>query len=192
MRPFRLRTRSPLQEVGAGGYQEFSAGTIPVRSVGAFIDDQPLVLVEHERGFQLAFDKHLDAVRKGGAPFRDVDYLATWTGMTRGPAGPPLVRLELAIDGLRPRVRLLFKGGILPPLWLLADGVDFGLVLERTRKPAHMAFTPTWVLGPTPLPDDLRRILRQLEIPAPLAGLESRGWRRRVRRRAGVRRAAAA
>lgn len=180
MRPFRLRRRSPLRAVGADNYQEFVAGAIPVRNVGLITGREPLILVEHQRGFQLAFDKHLDELRAGMAPVEDVDYRATWTGIGGGPAGPPLVRLELQIDGLRPRVRLLFKGGTLQPLWMLAAGADFGLLLERTRKPADAAFVPTWVLGPTPLPDELHRILRRLQIPTPLALLQDLGRGQRV------------
>lgn len=95
------------------------------------------MLVEHQRGFQLAFERHLDRVRKGEAPWRDVDYLAPWLGMTAGPAGQPLVRLDLAIDGLRPRVRLLFKQRAISVLLPLVDGAQFGLLAARTDSAAQ-------------------------------------------------------
>lgn len=192
MKRLRLPRRFPVEEVGAAGYQEFAAGAIPIRHALTLTGSEPLVLVEHRRGFQLAFDRHLDTVRKGIAPCRDVDYLATWSGMTSGPARPPLVRLDLAIDGLRPRVRLLFKGGTLPPLWLLADDADFGLLLAKTRRTAHAALTPTWVLGPTPVPDDLRRILRWVGAPRPPELSKTRAGRQRIPGRGRRRRAAAA
>lgn len=51
-----------------------------------------------------------------------VDYVATWTGMTGGATRPTVIRLELKIDGLRARPRLLFTGHAMEPLWLFADG----------------------------------------------------------------------
>ena len=191
MRAFPLHTPKPLQGVGADGYQEFTAGVIPVKQAVTIAGYEPLVVVEHQRGFQLAFDRHLDALRDGAAPFKDVDYLATWLGMTGGPAGPPLIRLELAIDGLRPRVRLLFKHTSLPPLWFLAERAQLGLLLARTRKPVHALLTPAWLLGPTPVPRDLRRILRSVGVPQP-PRLAKHSRRERRRRRDGRRGAAAA
>jgi hypothetical protein len=173
MRSLTLPRRRRLQALGPDGYQEFTAGTIPVTHVLTSIDGQPLVLIEHERGFQRAFDRHLDAVRREASPCVEVDYKATWAGVTDGPAGPPLVRLELEIAGLRPRVRLLFRGGELPALWFLVHGADLGLLLEPMREPEHAAFAPAWILGPTPLPGELRRILRDLETPAPIMLLKS-------------------
>ena len=158
--------RLPLQPVGADGYQEFTAGAIPIKHALA-VPGEPLLLVEHQRGYQLGFDRHLDEVRKRLAPVREVDYRATWAGMTGGPAGPPLVRLDLAIDGLHPRVRLLFKDHLAEALWLLADGAQFGLLLARSSGPVGAAFTPAWVLGPTPVRRDLRRILRLVDVARP-------------------------
>jgi hypothetical protein len=74
--PFHRRRRSPLQCVGADGYQEFAAGAIPVKRVYTSIDGDPDVVVEHRRGIQLAFDRHLDSVRSGDAAFLGVDYKA--------------------------------------------------------------------------------------------------------------------
>ena len=62
MRPSSLRRPPTLAGRAAqAGYQEFTAGTIPVRGVMAD-EEGALVLVEHERGFMRAFDEHLSAV----------------------------------------------------------------------------------------------------------------------------------
>ena len=121
MRLSSLRRQPTLVDVGPAGYQEFTAGTIPVRGVLAD-EEGALVLVEHERGFMRAFDEHLSAVRTGGAPLENVDYTVTWTAITGWEPWPPVVRLELKIDGLNARPRLLFRGETMLPLWLLADG----------------------------------------------------------------------
>jgi hypothetical protein len=63
------------------GYQEFTAGTIPVRGVLAD-EEGALVLVEHERGFMRAFDEHLSAVSAGTRRSR------TSTTPSRGPRSP--------------------------------------------------------------------------------------------------------
>ena len=119
----RQRSWSWVQD----GYQEFTAGTIPVR--GVLSDEEgTLVLVEHQCGFMRAFDEHLDAIRKRGAfPLENVDYTVTWTAMTGWEPWPTVIRLELQIDGLRARPRLLFHDGeTMSPLWLLADGACSG------------------------------------------------------------------
>jgi hypothetical protein len=109
--------------------------------------------------------------------------------MTGGPGGPPLVRLDLAVDGLRSRVRLLFRQPTLPSLWLLVDGAQLGLLARPIHSAAQAALTPAWVLGPTPTRRDLKRILRRLGAPKP-PWLE---LSRRARRRTlGPRRARAA
>jgi hypothetical protein len=108
MRLPSLRTwRMPLV-VGEEAYQEFTVGTIPVRRVMTH-DPDSLVLVEHDRGFMPVFDEHLAAVRRREAPIENVDYVATWTGMTGDAARPAVIRLELKIDGLRARPRLLSR-----------------------------------------------------------------------------------
>lgn len=71
-----------------------------------------------------------------------------------------MIRLELRIDGLRGRPRLLFEGIAMTPLWMLADGAMLGLVLDRNGfSPPPLA--GVWVLGPTPVPDGLGRVLTQ-------------------------------
>jgi hypothetical protein len=137
------------------------------------------VLIEHQRCFQLAFDRHLDRLRKGEPPVV-ADYLATWLGMTGGPAGPPLARLDLAVEGLRSRVRLLFKQRTLPALWLLVDGAQLGLLARPVHSAAQAALTPAWVLRPTPTPRDLKRILRRVGAPTPPSLELSRRARRRM------------
>jgi hypothetical protein len=90
MRSLTFPRRRRLQALGPDGYQEFTAGTVPVTHVLTSIDGQPLVLIEHERGFQLAFDRHLDGVRGEASPCVEVNYKATWAGVTDGPTGPAL------------------------------------------------------------------------------------------------------
>lgn len=174
MSPLRLHRHFPVQPLGADGYQEFCAGTIQVKRVLTLEGRSPIVAVEHQRGFQRAFDKHLDGVLARAVRHWGVAYRVIWLGVTGGPAGPSLVRLELVIDGLRPRVRLLFKPGTLPPLWFLAGGAHFALLLKAPKKSADAPFTPSWVLGRTPARRGLRRILRFLEIPTPDRALPAR------------------
>ncbi len=155
----------PVHRTEQSGYQEFQAGAIPVRRTLALALNEPLVLIEHQRGYQLAFDRHLDAMRRGHLPSKDVEYLATWMGITEGPAGPPLVRLELEIDGLRARVRLLFAHRWLAPLWLLADGAQLGLIPASAKTAADAVFAPAWLLGRTPEPRDLSRFFSAARRP---------------------------
>ncbi len=163
-----LSTRTvPVQSTEQSGYQEFRAGAIPVSRTLALVLNEPLVLIEHQRGYQLAFDRHLDAMRRGHLPSEDVEYLARWMGITEGPAGPPLVRLDLEIDGLRARVRLLFAQRWLAPLWLLADGAQLGLIAASAKTAADAVFKPAWLLGRTPEPRDLRQILQRCQAPNP-------------------------
>lgn len=152
--------------VGEDCYQEFTAGTIPVRRV---VTDGIgwLVIVEHERGFLPAFDEHLAAVRRREAPVENVDYRVTWTGMTGDQLRPNVIRLELKIKGLRVRPRLLFKVNAMAPLWLLVDGAMLGLVLDPEGHEVTPPLTGIWVLGPTPVPHGLRRVLTQAGVPRP-------------------------
>jgi hypothetical protein len=180
MRAFRFAGAPWYELVGEGGRQEFVAGAIPLRAVIA-LQDAPLVLVQHRRGFHRAFDDHLDAVRGQAAPAKRIDYQVTWLGMTGGEGWPPLVRLELQLAGLRARPRFLFEPGTYEPLWLLASGEYFGLVLDQTSDWLVSGPGPdAWVLGRTPVARQLGRILDELGIPAP-AGLlrDRRGLRRR-------------
>ena len=190
MRPSSLRRPPTLVDVGPAGYQEFTAGTIPVRGVLAD-EEGTLVLVEHERGFMRAFDEHLSAVRTGDAPLESVDYTVTWTAITGWEPWPPVVRLELKIDGLNARPRLLFRGETMLPLWLLADGAFFGLILHPRTKGWVSASSCMWILGPTPAARGLARILGDLGVPRPIMpaapghqpGRRARTGRSRRRRR---------
>jgi hypothetical protein len=172
MRLPSLRTWPFPLVVGEGAYQEFTAGTIPVRRV---MTDDPdsLVLIEHERGFMPVFDEHLDAVHRGEAPMESVDYVATWTGMTGDAARPTVIPLELKIDGLRARPRLLFTGHAMEPLWLFADGAWLGLVLHPSGDGPSSSLVGIWVLGPTPRPrrppsnPDAGRVPRPATLPRP-------------------------
>jgi len=186
MRLPSLRTWPFPLVVGEDAYQEFTAGTIPVRRV---MTDDPdsLVLVEHERGFMPVFDEHLDAVRRGEAATENVDYVATWTGMTGDATRPTVIRLELKIDGLRARPRLLFTGHAMEPLWLLADGAWLGLVLHPSGDGPSSSLVGIWVLGPTPARGGLRRILTQAGVPRPATLPRPPSRRRRSSPRAGVR-----
>ena len=181
MKGFRSAGAPWYQQVGEGGRQEFVAGAIPLRAVVA-LEDAPLVLIQHRRGFVRAFDEHLDAVREQAVPAERIDYQVTWLGMTGGEGWPPLVRLELRLDGLRARPRLLFEPGTHEPLWLLASGEQFGLVLDQTIGWLHRGASPrVWVLRRTPVARQLARVLNELGIPAPTGLLRDRhGLRRRI------------
>ena len=172
--------------VGEEAYQEFTAGTIPVRRVMAE-DPASLVLVEHQRGFMPVFGEHLGAVRRSEAPVENVDYVATWTGMTGDATRPTVIRLELKIDGLRARPRLLFTGHAMTPLWLLADGAWLGLVLHPSGDGPSSSLVGIWVLGPTPARGGLRRVLTQAGVPRPATLPRPPSRRRRSSPRAGKR-----
>jgi hypothetical protein len=187
MRLPSLRTWPFPVVVGEEAYQEFTAGTIPVRRVMAE-DPASLVLVEHERGFMPVFDVHLGAVRRAEAATENVDYVATWTGMTGDETRPTVIRLELKIDGLRARPRLLFTGHAMTPLWLFADGAWLGLVLHPSGDGPLSSLVGIWVLGPTPARGGLRRVLTQAGVPRPATLPRPPSRRRRSSPRAGVRR----
>jgi hypothetical protein len=180
-----LRTWQFPLVVGEDAYQEFTAGTIPVRRVMTE-DPESLVLVEHVRGFMPVFDEHLEAVRRGEAPMEDVDYVATWTGMTGGATRPTVIRLELKSTACG-RPRLLFTGHAMTPLWLFADGAWLGLVLHPGGAGPLSSLVGIWVLGPTPVPDGLRRVLTQAGVPRPATLPRSPSRRRRSSPRAGKR-----
>ena len=178
MRPSSLRRLPPLVDVGPAGYQEFTAGTIPVR--GVLTDEEgTLVLVEHQRGIMRAFDEHLSAGNAGDVPLENVDYTVTWTAITGREPWPPVVRLELKIDGLNARPRLLFGGETMLPLWLLADGAFFGLILHPRTKGWVSASSCMWILGPTPAAHGLARILGDLGVPRPVTPAAATHRRRR-------------
>ena len=178
MRPSSLRRPPTLVDVGPAGYQEFTAGTIPVRGVMAD-EEGALVLVEHERGFMRTFDEHLSAVSAGDAPLENVDYTVTWTAITGWEPWPPVVRLELRLAGLNARPRLLFRGETMLPLWLLADGAFFGLILHPRTKGWVSALSTMWILGPTPARRGLARILGELGVPRPIMPAAATHRRRR-------------
>jgi hypothetical protein len=125
-------------------------------------------------------------VRRGEAQTENVDYVATWTGMTGDVTGPTVIWVELKIDGLRARLRLLFTGHAVEP-WLFADGAWLGLVLHPSGDGPLSSLVGIWVLGPTPVPDGLRRILTQAGVPRP-AIPRPRSRRRRSSPRGGRRR----
>jgi hypothetical protein len=178
----------PLPEVvGENAYEEFTAGTLPVKRV---VTDRVrwLVIVEHERGISPAFDRHLAAVRRGEVAVENVDYLVTWTGVTGGETRPTVIRLELRIDGLSAQPRLLFEGVAMAPLWMLADGAMLGLALDRNGFSAASGPAGVWVLGPTPFRRGLGRMLTQAGVPRPATLPRPPSRRRRSSPRAGTRR----
>jgi hypothetical protein len=169
--------------VGEDAYEEFTAGTIPVKRV---VTDSVrwLVIVEHELGVLPAFDRHLAAVRRGELAVENVDYLVTWTGVTGGETRPTVIRLELRIDGLSARPRLLFEGVARAPLWMLADGAMLGLALDRYGFSAASGPAGVWVLGPTPFRRGLGRVLTQAGVPRPATLPRAPSRRRRSSPRA--------
>ena len=142
MRPLRLARTPWYQPVGEGGRQEFVAGAIPLRAVIA-LEDAPLVLVQHRRGFLRAFDEHLDAVREHVVRAERIDYQVTWLGMTDGEEWPPLVRLELRLDGLAR-----------PPAAAVRAGHARAAVAARKRGAVRAACwirrATGWSAGPVP------------------------------------------
>ena len=174
----------PLQvpvDVDPADYEQFTGGTAPVRRV--FADWQgDLVLVEHERGHLHAFDEHLRAVRRHIAEVEVVDHELTWSAITGADSWPGVVRLELSIDRLRCRPRLLFCGHTLRLLWLLADGASLGLLLDPIKQPGDLARARAWIFGPEPIADGLAQVLHELGVPRPASPGRRRAWQRRFRR----------
>jgi hypothetical protein len=87
--------------------------------------------------------------------------------MTGGETRPTVIRLELRIAGLRARLRLLFEGDAMPPLWRLTEGALLGLVVDPADRRPGSPLTGVWILGPTPVPAGLRRVLTQAGVPRP-------------------------
>jgi hypothetical protein len=187
MRLPSLRTWPLPEVVGEDAYEEVTAGTIRVQRV---VTDGVgwLVIVEHERGILPAFDRHLAAVRRGEVAVENIDYLVTWTGVTGGETRPTVILLELRIDGLSARPRLLFEGVAIAPLWMLADGAMLGLALDRNGFSAASGPAGVWVLGPTPFRRGLGRVLTQARVPRPGTLPPPPSRRRRSSPRAGARR----
>jgi hypothetical protein len=121
MRLPSLRAWPPPLAAGEDTYQEFIAGTIPVKRV-VTDSNEVLVIVEHEWRILRAFDEYLDAVGQREGPPEVVDYSVTWTGMTGGETRPTVIRLELRTVGLRARPRLLFHDVAMTPLWMSPRG----------------------------------------------------------------------
>ena len=167
MRLPSLRAWPPPLAAGEDTYQEFIAGTIPVKRV-VTDSNEVLVIVEHEWGVLRAFDDYLDAIRQREGPPEVVDYSVTWTGMTGGETRPTVIRLELRIDGLRARPRLLFHDVAMTPLWMLTQGAMLGLFVDRHGLNPKSPLEDVWLLGPTPVPAGLRRVLTQAGVPRPL------------------------
>jgi hypothetical protein len=174
----RLRRRreagqeqSGLQQVlvDAGGYQEFVAGTIPLKAVlGLAASGRSSgVLIQHQRGYLAGFDEHLDRVRDGDAPAGDVDYDATWAAISGTEKRPAIVRLELRVLGLNCRPRLTFTGLDILSLWLLVDGAELQLNLDPPDAINELPFAPAWGLGAAPGADFLARLLTILDVPPP-------------------------
>ena len=184
MRLPTLRPWPPVLPAGEDTYQEFVAGTIPVTRV--VTDEEDLVIVEHEWGILRAFDEFLDAIRGRKGPLELVDYTVTWTGMTGGETKPTVIRLELRIDGLRARPRLLFEGMAMTPLWMLTRTAMLGLNVDRDGINLASPLEDLWLLGPTPVPTGLRRVLTQAGVPRPQPLPPLRSSRRRARSAKGT------
>jgi hypothetical protein len=165
MRLPSLRPWPPVLPVGEDTYQEFTAGTIPVKRV--VTGEEDLVIVEHEWGILRAFDEYLEAIRGGKDRPRLVDYTVTWAGMTGSETKPRVIRLELRVDGLRARPRLLFHGIAMTPLWMLTRRAMLGFNVDRDGVNLASPLEDLWLLGPTPVPSGLRRVLIQAGVPRP-------------------------
>jgi hypothetical protein len=167
MRLPSLRAWPPPLAAGEDTYQEFIAGTIPVKRV-VTDSNEVLVIVEHDWGIQRALDEYLDAIRQREGPPEIVDYSVTWTGLTGGETRPTVIRLELRIDGLRARPRLLFHDAAMTPLWMLTQRAMLALSVDRSGVNPASPLEGLWLLGPTPVPGGLRRVLTQAGVPRPL------------------------
>jgi hypothetical protein len=148
--------------------------------------NEVLVLAEHEWGIVRAFDEYLDAIREGERPFERTGYTVTWAGMTGGEPRETLIRLELRIDGLRARPRLLFHDIATTPLWTLTRKAILGLYVDRDGLNPESPLDDVWLIGRNPGRDDLRRVLTQMGVPRPLhpARRPSRRPLRRGKKRA--------
>lgn len=176
MRPFWRRPRAvsepPLLRQSVlddGGYQEVTAGTIPVRAVlGLAAGSKPSsVIAQHERGYLIAFDEHLDKVRDGDAPDEDVDYEATWAVVSGSDDKPAVIRLELRVKGLTCRPRLAFTGPDITPLWLLCDGAQLMINIDPPTDRQALPFALSWGLGAVPGTDALAHLLTLIDARRP-------------------------
>lgn len=185
MRLPTLRAWPPVLPAGEDTYQEFTAGTIPVTRV-ATDSNEVLVIVEHEWGILRAFDDYLDAIREREGPPELTGYTVTWAGMAGGEPRETLIRLELRIDGLRARPRLLFHDTATTPLWTLTRRAMLGLYVDRGGLNPESPLDDVWLLGRNPARADLARVLTQVGVPRPLppARRPSRRPLRRGKKRA--------
>ena len=167
MRLPTLRSWPPVLPAGEDVLQEFTAGTIPVTRV-VTESNQVVVLVEHEWGILGAFDEYLDAIRERRCEPTGAGYTITWVGMARSVPRQTLIRLELRIDGLRARPRLLFDDIATPPLWTLTRRAILGLYVARDGLNPESPLGDVSLLGRNPARDDLRRVLTQVGVPRPL------------------------
>jgi hypothetical protein len=167
MRLPTLRAWPPVLPAGEDVLQEFVAGTIPVTRL-VTESNQVVVLVEHEWGILDAFDEYLDAIRECRCRPEGSGYSITWVGMARAVPRETLIRLELRIDGLRARPRLLFNDIATPPLWTLTRKAILGLYVTRDGLNPESPLDDVWLLGRNPARDDLRRVLTQVGVPRPL------------------------
>ena len=161
------RAWPPVLPAGEDTYQEFVAGTIPVTRL-VTDSNEVLVLVEHEWGILHGFDEYLDAIRKRERPPGRAGYMVTWTGMAGGEPRETLIRLELRIDGLRARPRLLFHDIATPPLWTLTRKAILGLYVDRDGLNPESPLDDVWLIGRNPARADLRRVLTQVGVPRPV------------------------
>jgi hypothetical protein len=168
MRLPTLRAWPPVLPAGEDTYQEFVAGTIPVTRL-VTDSNEVLVLVEHEWGILHGFDEYLDAIREPERPPGRAGYTVTWTGMAGGEPRETLIRLELRIDGLRARPRLLFHDIATPPLWTLTRTAILGLYVDRDGLNPESPLDDVWLIGRNPARADLRRVLTQVGVPRPVA-----------------------
>ena len=190
MRLPTLRAWPPVLPAGEDVLQEFVAGTIPVTRV-VTESNQVVVLVEHEWGILGAFDEYLDAIHERRCRPEGTGYTITWVGMAGGVPRETLIRLELRIDGLRARPRLLFHDIATPPLWTLTRKAILGLYVARDGLNPESPLDDVWLLGGNPARADLRRVLTQVGVPRPLPparrplrrGKERGRTRKRPRRR---------
>ncbi len=167
MRLPTVRPWPPVLPAGEDIYQEFVAGTIPVTRL-VTDSNEVLVIVEHEWGILHGFDEYLDAIRERERPPGPAGYMVTWTGMAGGEPRETLIRLELRIDGLRARPRLLFHDIATPPLWTLTWKAILGLYVDRDGLNLESPLDDVWLIGRNPARADLRRVLTQVGVPRPV------------------------
>jgi len=154
MRLPTVRRWPPVLPAGEDTYQEFVAGTIPVTRL-VTDSNEVLGIVEN-------------AIRKRERPPGRAGYMVTWAGMAGGEPTETLIRLEMRIDGLRARPRLLFHDIATPPLWTLTRKAILGLYVDRDGLNPESPLDDVWLIGRNPARADLRRVLTQVGVPRPV------------------------